>query len=817
MKTSLILAISLMTLTASDAPRSMTIRNPAGTRTVHSLDATAEDSPQPSAVPGDVSFEIARHELDQEGMLSCAYAETLRSQLELVSEEDLHTDFEQRLAAEKAEFERSQDRTNHDGDSSSTRQSRKLQRELIRDLEIVVGTRGERNAMNRTLDELCTAGRTGGGAFVRTTALGAHAITTVAFFPLRIVARFGLGVITAKPALQPSPPLFKSLIPNALLYQGLRLAVLGGAPELLPIFAIPMIDLWASRSCDRINSKNPREVKFCETMRSISKFSNQGAENADHAGIEFRQWARRNLSLRPHDQASQRVCGMDVRKQMLIAQNTLAAFHSDFQKRFPKVAFTVEPPKLDGCVGIRARSDESDALLSASRELGGWIQGITLAWGEPPATPAPAPSPTSPDVCRSIQAAKTNPALQTTAERIADVMGLSLDPARYGKAETTEIEVPFENRVRLKQGGRLALRNVIFLIRPTDEEQAEFDRLKPELKKLDREIRREFKRYGSLFKADSYSECRLKQEELQFDIARLNSLSQTKAAYTVAKEVSEFKSLKQAIHRADRKYLVGGALHLKWEFAPSNHLQEVYDQLHAGDIGNAIIVTHGKISGKLVDSNSDEIPSSFFSWLSPSLMSLNFYSCYSQKILDAYDLRKKLTAGPSAHALRFTHHVGLTPLVRDEELAPEIALSAFLTRVDDTLSRALEGNLRLEMLEGPKRPENRQGALCHLDLSGLSITRGGFALILNQTFIGQLSAGASRSGAGSHLEFPCEWVQATGNTLVIQNQSLTVLSSADPTGFSVQLSTPAGAVLSPSHVSHFTRGDGSYRGSRVNF
>ncbi len=803
-KTALTLTTVALALLASDAPRS----RDHGTR----FPASTETSPQPDSD----SFAIARHDLDQEGMLSCAYAEMLRGQLAQVSDENLRAEFEQRLAAEKSELERSQRDANR-----PDHQDRKLQQALIRDLEIVLGARAERNALNQSLDGLCTAARAGGGAFVRTTAQAAHAMTTVAFFPLRLVARFGLGVLTAKPAALPTPPLFKGLLPNALLYEGLRLAVLGGSPELLPIFAIPMIDYWAARSCDRVNEKNPNEVKFCRNFQAISRFSDQGAKNADQAGIDFRQWARRNLSLKPDEKLNQHLCEMDARIQIHRARNLLAAYEADFKKRFPEVSFTVEPPLLDGCVGIRAQSENSDALLIASRELGGWIQGILLSFekpggkpGLPPTTPAsqPAPSP-APDLCRSIHATKINPALQSTSERMADVMGLLLDPARYGKAEATETQVPFENRVKLKQGARLGLRNVIFLIRPSDEELAEFERIKPELKKLDREIHREYKRYGTLFNADSYSECRKKQEELHFDIAHLNSLTQTRAAYTVAAEVNNFKALKQAVRRADRKYLVPGSLRLKWEIAPSNQLQEVFDQLHAGDIANAMIITHGKISGKLVDSNGDEFPSSFFSWLSPSLMSLNFYSCYSQKIEAAYDLRTKLGSGPSIHALRYTHHVALTPLVNENQLAPEAALGAFLTRVDDTLARALEGNLRLEALEGPKRPEVAQENLCHVELGGLRITRGGFALILNQNFIGTTRA----NGPQSHFEFPCGWVQLAGNTLVIQNQSLTELSTADPAGFAVQLSTPAGQMVSPSRVTHFSRSDGSYRGSRVSF
>jgi hypothetical protein len=91
---------------------------------------------------------------------------------------------------------------------------------------------------------------------------------------------------------------------------------------------------------------------------------------------------------------------------------------------------------------------------------------------------------------------------------------------------------------------------------------------------------------------------------------------------------------------------------LKWEFIDSGDIESINQVLRSRDVGNVVLFIHGSTKGKLIDSNSNELPRTFFRNLSPSIMSINFFSCFIQNIDQYYEITHELAEGKTFHPLR---------------------------------------------------------------------------------------------------------------------------------------------------------------------
>jgi hypothetical protein len=221
----------------------------------------------------------------------------------------------------------------------------------------------------------------------------------------------------------------------------------------------------------------------------------------------------------------------------------------------------------------------------------------------------------------------------------------------------------------------------------------------------------------------------------------------------------EFSAIEKFFKKERRR------LNLNWELIRTNSLQKVMSALKSADVANIVIISHGKDSGHLVDVLGQEFPREAFNQISPSLQSLNFYSCYSQKLVDLYGLKNKLSSTPSFHKVRHLTSVSQNDFMGAENFAPISAFGYYISQLDAYLTRSVKGSQLLQREFGEKFDSIEETSLCSLDASDLQVKKGSYALTLNDEFVGVLG----EEDESKIFEFPCRFYRKGTNTLRVKN------------------------------------------------
>lgn len=404
---------------------------------------------------------------------------------------------------------------------------------------------------------------------------------------------------------------------------------------------------------------------------------------------------------------------------------------------------------------------------------------------------------------------------ENQARQSRELFGLMLNPGQFSRPERFDISVDSANLRRLPEVQRGRLKNVVISLAPNFEEQ-EDARSSGELERfeeLNQIIAEKDKVLRHLFKARSVGECEERKEQKSFSAKEYNALAEEKASLTRAQRLLEHGLVQKQIESFRTLIRKRSSTNLHWEIIEVNDIRTIHQTLKRGDIGNVVIVTHGRSNGKIVDSQFNELPSRFFAEISPSIMSLGFYQCHSQKVLNTYNLREKFSNTPSYHKLKHIFFVEENDLFGSSSFAPIVGFKDFFAKLDAHLYRSLRGSELLQSLEGRDYPDYFSPRVCSMNLGDVRVEEGSLRLMLNRKYLDTKVEGQKLGKA----HFPCSFLQEGENVLVAQSANLKTAIQMDPRGMEFSLNV-SGADYQLQSLRHFTKpGDDSYASSKITF
>ena len=298
---------------------------------------------------------------------------------------------------------------------------------------------------------------------------------------------------------------------------------------------------------------------------------------------------------------------------------------------------------------------------------------------------------------------------------------------------------------------------------------------------LKKKVSRLTKLYNKLYRLKDIEACQELKADSHLSLAEYQELKQklqemkTPAFYEQGLVIQEqFKSL-------NSKFNLTSKLKMNWDYVSINTLQEVHNILTSENIGNVILITHsiGEYK-KLVDSHFNQYPTTFFKSLSPTLMSLSFFTCHSQNILKTYDLESILNSTTTIHQERWLSFVASHDWSTSPDTVPGMGFRDFFQSVDHRLSLSLQENILSQSLSNLERelvPEE----LCRLHIKLNKTKEAGLSVVLNKYFIGHIDHKNRQS-----FNFPCSLLRAK-NSILIQNSSLVMAITQAPTLIEMKL------------------------------
>lgn len=364
---------------------------------------------------------------------------------------------------------------------------------------------------------------------------------------------------------------------------------------------------------------------------------------------------------------------------------------------------------------------------------------------------------------------KSRKEIQANANR--ETWRLGTYPERYGFPAIADFTTEKERLVLPKKDPQLKLRNVVvslgpapYLLNGVDTERAlktykEKYKLFKKLAKKGRKIFQE---------SDTIAQCEALRKREKFDYEAFEILASEIEDDQVGKKLYEHSVIKGQFNSKVPRYILAGGTKLQWELIENGDISTIYDVLHSPDVANVILVIHGTEKGKIIDSQMNELPRTFFRNLSPSLMSLNFFSCFSQKIDDFYKLSEEFNTSRTQYALRHLSFVEV-----DESYSyqagqvPFLAFGGYLSQIDLFMYHSLRGNLLYQNLARniQEVPTSQQ---CQLHVENLANKKVTYGVTINNTQVGALTPNNTKA----EFSFDCAILKGSSNKLRFLDISL---------------------------------------------
>jgi hypothetical protein len=315
------------------------------------------------------------------------------------------------------------------------------------------------------------------------------------------------------------------------------------------------------------------------------------------------------------------------------------------------------------------------------------------------------------------------------------------NPERYGIPEIATFQTSTDNLYRYPSDRPMeTLRNVIISVAPPAWKLEGVDQ-----KEVRKAYRKNFKRFKKLarkgqriFKnSKSVQHCEKLRRRLSFDYKEFEELSERISSDHIGKRLHENHVIKRQTSLTTKlpQFLFQGTA-LKWELIEAGDIATIDRVLKSNDIANVIIFIHGTKAGKVIDSHMNELPRGFFDNLSPSIVSLNFFSCYSQELDDYYDLSQAFSKGPTYWPIR---HLSFVEIDEDYSYArgqvPFESFPGYLDKIDRYLVKSMKGLSLFESL-GRVDTELVTDKRCSLKIENFKNQKVTFSVFVNNNHIG---------------------------------------------------------------------------------
>jgi hypothetical protein len=523
------------------------------------------------------------------------------------------------------------------------------------------------------------------------------------------------------------------------------------------------IEMITNYRCFNRNQLNLEQNKFCENYDQLKDFFYKWNEVSFNAGKKVQKLLDKKLILKREQLSNKEFCELPFKKQIKMARKTLS--RNPFFLNNDKITKSdiILPAHKNKCTKllVYAASEENLQFLNEQKEQIEGIQIVYLLENQIPidqyfSTTEFNNLPLEEQICHDIVALNLSKYTKNNIHLVGEMVKASMAQSLLSSPQFNPITI---DNSKIVKGTVQGLKNLIFIISPDEKELKENMNLKLERTEIIKEIKKTYKR---LTKSDSVSSCLQKIKSLNVDISQFNQkmkrLNEINSHRGLRKELEQ-KAIKKFFKK--NKYF----LSLSWELIETNNLQNITSSLQSREIGNIVIVSHGKSSGHLVDSSNQELPKEAFSSISPSILSLNFYSCHSQQLIELYNLVPKIQSQESFYKIRELTTVKQNDFMNSDHFAPIAGFGDYLFQLDQRLKRSSKGAQLLQKEFQEEFKDEKSLKMCGIDISDIKVSRGGYALTMNNQFIGTFS---SENNEGM-LSFPCHYLNPTNNKLQIKN------------------------------------------------
>lgn len=352
--------------------------------------------------------------------------------------------------------------------------------------------------------------------------------------------------------------------------------------------------------------------------------------------------------------------------------------------------------------------------------------------------------------------------IQANADR--ETWRISTYAERYGVPAIADFETSRDRLLMTPSGKVEKLRNIVISLGPADWQTQGIDK-KVALKTY----KARYKEFKKLAKAgrkifqdsETVAACEELKKKHNFDYETFEKVAQSIEEDQVGRKLYEHEIIKGQFKSKTLPVIITGGTKLKWELIEAGDITKIHELLRSQDIANVILVIHGTEKGKIIDSQGNELPRTFFKNLSPSIMSINFFSCFSQKIDDYYGLSAEMNSSKSENALRHLSFVEIDDSYSYKAgQVPLQSFAGFLSQVDLFMYHSLRGNLLHQNLS-----RNRSAApvaqMCTLQVENLGNKKVTYSVTINNLQVGALTPEKPKS----EFQFDCSILKAAGNKL----------------------------------------------------
>jgi hypothetical protein len=355
------------------------------------------------------------------------------------------------------------------------------------------------------------------------------------------------------------------------------------------------------------------------------------------------------------------------------------------------------------------------------------------------------------------------------AEEFREALVSTLNPGYMAKPATKVILTSDDLFLKQNVASLPRLRNIIVSLAPPEDQ---IKKMKSSgsweaYNELQKELSKQRKIFNKLYRQKDLNKCRQLKAKKKFDYGYYASLKEKLEGFKNESLYDQHLIVENQFKNLTSKFNLFNSTQLKWELIPTNTLNSVNELIQQSSVGNLIIITHSVGDyKKMIDSTLNQYPSTYFGSLSPGLMSLSFYTCHSENILETYDLAKVFESSPSIHKKKILNFVQENDILEDGEQVPLKGFTDFLKKVDSSLSFTIQENLMSQAFSSNPLKEKSERK-CSIEIPLQKPISGSLSLILNRQFIGNLN----RFEQKNQFEFNCSLLKQK-NTLLLQNSAL---------------------------------------------
>jgi hypothetical protein len=565
--------------------------------------------------------------------------------------------------------------------------------------------------------------------------------------------------------------------------RGIAFYLLGNAAGQVPFFllqaqsTLPIANVFSTIEiitfyrCLHKNELDADQVRFCKKYNKILDVNFALHQASFNFGKKMQLKHDQKRNQKHSTDTVEAFCKLDLITQVRRASEAL--------KRYPELSNSTHqkaevllPIHKNSCAKIMVRllQNPSDVNNFIPNSIPSMLEGIEIIQLNVKDYPKDyyytkfelTQMPFEDQLCHDVMQVKFSSKLTKLTEKMSDFLKSSLAPALLSQPNIEEIITKNSNIREPRVNENIqSLKNVVFSIGNSDADTTAAELLIKENKRLAKTIKDD---YQTIIRSPNFLACKINAtktkvgiDQFRSTLERINTISKSQ----LIKNHHEQKALAHFFKKRSRW------LKLKWDWVRAYDLDSVIQLLRSNTILNAVIISHAKQDGHLVNSQQQEFPTEAFSKLSPALLSLNFYSCYSDKTINLYKIKNELTTNNSFYKIRHASSLKQNDFMDGSSYAPIAAFGDYLFQLDLTLNRSTKGAQLFQKQFQNDFISEPATEMCNADLSGFNIIKGTFAITINDYYLKTVSK--DQILVPLEFQFPCSVLKSSGNKLNLKS------------------------------------------------